>query len=197
MSIEQSPTSAAQSLPSLLNTEGAGTAAPPIPIRSSILAGITDSAGFSLVAPQLKAALDRMAEPQSNILETLADNISRLQDGFVDALYALFKDDDAVLSHKITLTLSREHRLCVAGDHPHKETIEALLVQAPELSAAFFELASQSIALRHLSSLRTVVHATIRPEDALFPDKADEAVYLISLKGDMNHFYFRPATYGL
>ena len=167
--------------------------------RNSVLAGITDTAGFSLVAPRLKEVLDKMVEPKDNILETLADNISRLQDGFVDALYTLFKDADAdtILAHKITLTLNDEGRLRVAGEHPHKEAVETLLEESPELSNAFLELASQSLALRHLSSLRTVVQGNTEIPGLFFPPDPAEAVYLISLKGDMNHFYFRPAAYGL
>lgn len=155
------------------------------------LAQITGSAAFSLIAPKIKAALDYMDQPGSTILETLTDNIQRLQDAFVDALYTFFERNAVSLEHKLTLCLDEHMRLAVNGDHPDKEQLNTLLAPCVELSAAFQELAAQSAALRDLYSLQRMIAGSIPSDKAVrLSTPGVQPTYQVSIKGDMNHFYF-------
>lgn len=158
----------------------------------SPLSRVTGSAAFSSVLPRLQAALDQMDQPGAAMLDVLADNITRLQDSFMESLYAGLKEMDADLSAKLTLRLDERAHLTVAGDHPDCEAIGALLSRRPEFSAAFTEIAAQSAALRDLRSLRTMVlYASSAHSYSVLACGPGETVYQVSLKGDMNHFYFR------
>jgi hypothetical protein len=155
----------------------------------SALSRLTDTAGFSTVAPRLQAVLGQMASPGGNVIDTLADNVIRLQDGFMDTLYGALGERGVDLSAKMTLKLNSDAVLQVEGDHPEKDVVNATLAESPELSAAFSEIASQSSALRDIHSLHSAVlqSAGIARYSAM-NDK--DAGYQLSLKGDMSHFYF-------
>ena len=157
---------------------------------ASALTRLTDTAGFATVAPRIQAVLAQMdVSGEENVVERLSDNVSRLQDGFVDALYATLSGRGVDLSSKMTLKLDNDAQLRVAGEHPEKDRIDAALAEAPELSAAFSEISSQSSALRDIRSLHsTVLQGAGLTRYAALAGSGDG--YQISLKGDMNHFYF-------
>ena len=93
--------------------------------------------------------------------------------------------------YELTLRLDEQAILTVAGEHPDCEVISALLSRHPEFSAAFTEIAAQSAALRDLRSLRTMVlYASSAHSYSVLASGPGETVYQVSLKGDMNHFYF-------
>lgn len=156
------------------------------------LAQATAAATFSSVLPKLQAVLHPLRQPDCDLMETLAHNINGLQQHFAETLYEELCRLGISLSIKITLRLDKEAQLVlVNNEHPDYEAITTLLVCHPELSAAFAEIAAQSATLRDLRSLSTMM---------LYPDAASgysaitsrpgNASYQISLKGDMNHFYF-------
>ena len=157
----------------------------------SSLAQATAGAAFSSVLPKLQALLHSLHQPNCDVMETLAHNITGLQQSFAETLYEGLCRLGIDLSLKITLRLDKEAQLVLVNEHPDYEAITTLLVCHPELSAAFAEIAAQSAALRDLRSLSTMI---------LYPDAASgysavtsrpgENAYQISMKGDMNHFYF-------
>ena len=155
------------------------------------LSQVASSAAFSSVLPKLQAGLEHMDQPGAGLIDILTDNISRLQDSFMDALYAGLRKMDADLSAKLTLRLDDQARLTVAGEHPDCEAISALLDLQSEFSAVFTEIAAQSAALRDLRSLRTMVlYASSAHSYSVLASGPGETVYQLSLRGDMNHFYF-------
>ena len=155
------------------------------------LSRIASTAAFSSVLPRLQAALEQMDQPGAAMLDVLTDNITRLQDSFMENLYGGLKDMNADLSAKLTLRLDEQARLAVAGEHPDREAISVLLSRHPEFSAAFTEIAAQSAALRDLRSLHTMVlYASPAHSYSVLASGPGETVYQVSLKGDMNHFYF-------
>ena len=157
----------------------------------SPLSRVTGSAAFSSILPRLQAALDQMDQPGAAMLDVLTDNITRLQDSFMESLYAGLKEMNADLSAKLTLRLDEQANLTVAGEHPDCEVISALLSRHPEFSAAFTEIAAQSAALRDLRSLRTMVlYASSAHSYSVLASGPGETVYQVSIKGDMHHFYF-------
>lgn len=159
--------------------------------EQSTLAKLTSEAAFSYVLPKLQAAFESIHQPGFSLLDVLAGNVSDLQNAFTDALYVELHDLGVDFSIKMTLRLNRDSRLIVIGEHPHKNAIELLLDSKTELSAAFAEIAAQSAALRDLRSLSIMMAR----DDAAGSYNAiastpGENTYQLSLKGDMNHFYF-------
>jgi hypothetical protein len=126
------------------------------------------------------------------MLGMLAGNITRLQDSFMEKLYADLETIDADLSSKLTLRLNDQALLSVAGEHPDREAIQSLLCLHPEFSAALTEIATQSVALRNLRSLRALASSASSASGyAVLSSRPGENAYQVSLKGDMNHFYWR------
>ncbi len=159
--------------------------------NTASLARITDAAAFYQVAPKLKAALEYTDQPGATVLDILTDNIQRLQDAFVDTLYSFFERNAVNLNHKLTLHLNENAMLTVSGDHPEKDRLNSLLPSCTDLATAFMELASQSSALRDLHNLQTMVMhnmASDRPVRLAAP--GNDPAYQMSVKGEMNHFYF-------
>jgi hypothetical protein len=155
-----------------------------------LLLRVARDAGFSRLAPRLRAVLEQDDPPGNTIFEALAGNILRLQDVFVEALYAILSAHGIDANHKVTLRLE-DAALVPAGEHPDKERIRAALAGSPDLSAAFADLASQSIALRDLTSLHRMIHSCLHSDSpAMPPFLPGEPAYQLSLKGEMNHFYF-------
>lgn len=161
------------------------------------LARLTDSASLSALHPKLRSTLEDISERGGNVLETLEQNVSDLQEGFLDTLSDRLDAAGVSLDEKLTLTMDDEGALSVLGDHPDKTRIEQALADAPELSSAFGELASQSELIRDIRSLRRVVTTRVGAAaydavDAATADTAEAAssAYRVSLKGAMSHFYF-------
>ncbi len=164
--------------------------------ETTTLSQITSEAGFSLLVPRLQQALDHMSSPENNVVLTLNENVLRLQDSFVDTLYATLSSAGVDLNHKVTLCLDKNGQLFVQGSHPNKTSIDTLLAQSPELSVAFIEIASQSAALRDIRSLHTLVMniAGVDHYTNMVKPPKDNA-YQVSIKGEMNHFYFNNPHY--
>uniref|UniRef100_B8DJM1 Uncharacterized protein n=1 Tax=Nitratidesulfovibrio vulgaris (strain DSM 19637 / Miyazaki F) TaxID=883 RepID=B8DJM1_NITV9 len=161
------------------------------------LARLTDSASLSALNPKLRSTLEDISERGGNVLETLEQNVSDLQEGFLDTLSDRLDAAGVSLDEKLTLSMDDEGALSVLGDHPDKARIEQALSDAPELSSAFGELASQSELIRDIRSLRRVVTTRVGAAaydavGAATTDTAETAssVYRVSLKGAMSHFYF-------
>ena len=162
------------------------------------LARLTDSASLSALSPKLRSTLEDISERGGNVLETLEQNVSDLQEGFLDALSERMDAAGVSLDEKLTLSMDDAGSLSVVGDHPDKARIEQVLADAPELSSAFGELASQSEIIRDIRSLRRVVTARVGASaydavDAATQENAAESstsAYRVSLKGAMSHFYF-------
>ena len=170
------------------------TSEPPLQektLQIESLAHITNSAAFYQVAPKLKRALEYMEQPGPPVLAILTDNIQRLQDAFVDALYTFFERNAINLTYKLTLCLNAEMELTVSGEHPEKNTIDELLANSPDLSTAFLELSSQSAALRDLHNLQNMVMSNLASDRPVrLAASRNDPMYLMSIKGEMNHFYF-------
>jgi hypothetical protein len=152
---------------------------------------MTDAAKLSTLAPRIQAALNEIAGPGDNVLEALSSNVAALQEGFIDRLYAVLSENGIDLSQKLTLRLNAGGSLAVAGNRPDKEAVENALRGQPALSAAFGEIASQSELLRDISNINKVM--TRRTGAERYAETwatPGAAVYQMSLKGDMSHFYF-------
>lgn len=161
------------------------------PVRES-LQEVTDQASLSALAPRIQAMLSEISGPEANVVGTLSENIEKLQDGFIETLYTVLSEENIDLNEKMTLRLDAADTLTVAGDHPDKERVESILANNPALSTAFGEIASQSEVLRDIANLNKVMTrqtgiAAYSHEKASSPTSA---VYQMSLKGDMSHFYF-------
>lgn len=162
------------------------------------LARLTDNASLSALSPRLRSTLEDISERGGNMLETLEQNVADLQEGFLDGLSARLDAAGVSLDEKLTLSMNDAGSLTMLGDHPHKERIEQALADAPELSSAFGELASQSELIRDIRNLRRVVTARVGAAaydavDATTAEKASDgtaSAYRVSLKGAMSHFYF-------
>jgi hypothetical protein len=158
------------------------------------LAQIARSAAFSSVLPRLQAGLEQMDRPGACLVDILTANISHLQDSFMEALYSRLITMNADLSTKLTLRLNDQDQLTLVGEHPDCSAILALFARHSEFSAVFKEIAAQSAALRDLRSLRTMVlYASTAHSYSVLASGPGETVYQLSLKGDMNHFYFSPS----
>jgi len=153
---------------------------------------VTDHAKFSTLAPRIRAALDEISGSENNVLDTLSGNVQKLQDGFIETLYTTLTRENVDLSQKMTLKLGSDSILTVAGEHPEKERVNLVLAENPALSTAFSEIASQSEVLRDIANISKVVtrHTGVDAYAIATNGKPSSAVYQMSLKGDMSHFYF-------
>lgn len=157
----------------------------------SQLSRVTDKASLSSLAPKLQNILQAIDHPDNNVLQAMSDNISNLQDVFVEAVSQTLGAEGIDLSNKITLRLDQAGELGLTGDHPEKDQIESALAKAPELSSAFREIASQSELLRDVSNISKVIGAqTGLASYQNSYNQPQETAYQISLKGEMSHFYF-------
>lgn len=155
------------------------------------LSRINGQTSFSTVLPRLKAAFEAMQEPGSDLLALLADNVTELQDIFAETLYAELRKLKVDFSIKVTLRLNESAQLTLVGEHPDKGIIAALLASFSEFSTVFAEIASQSAALRDLRNLSTIMrHAEASKSYAALVSLPGDNTYQVSLKGEMNHFYF-------
>lgn len=158
------------------------------------LQDVTDQASLSELAPRIKAVLHEIAGSENNVLHRLADNIGRLQDGFINTLYGVLSQENIDLNQKMTLRLNPDGVLSVAGEHAEKERVEKILAENSALSSAFGEIASQSEVLRDITNINSVMTRQTGVEAyAAGAGKTPFSVYQMSLKGDMSHFYFSRA----
>jgi len=164
----------------------------------SELAGNTQTAAISSIMPRLQAAMNLLERPRGyaddpggRVLEMLSGNITLLQESFMHTLYTKLQRLGVDTSNKLSLRLNDEARLVVTGKHPDEQVINKLLSSDDTLVEAFVEIATQSAALRDLRSLRTLTMYD-RASDAYSALAAGpgECIYQLSLKGEMNHFYF-------
>lgn len=153
---------------------------------------VTDQAKLSDVAPRIRAVLNEIAGSENNVLDTLSDNVGKLQEGFIDTLYSALSKENVDLTQKMTLRLGKENSLSVAGEHPDKERVDTLLAETPALSEAFSEIASQSEVLRDIANINKVMtrQTGIGAYETGNAEKSPNAVYQMSIKGEMSHFYF-------
>lgn len=167
----------------------------PAAMGRETLQEVTDQSKLSIVAPQIHAMLSEMTEPGKNILGTLSNNIDKLQDGFIDTLYAALAEEKVDLSEKITLRLDPNGALAVTGSHPEKERVEATLAANPALSGAFREIAAQSEVLRDITNIGKVMTRQANSSACSASEAGSplSPVYQMSLKGEMSHFYFSRA----
>mgnify|MGYP003623762405 CR=1 FL=1 len=158
---------------------------------ASALSQLTDQAGLSSLVPRLQNILRAIDHPEDNVVQALGNNISSLQDAFVDEVYASLSSAGIDLTEKITLRLDGANRLGLTHEHPEKERIETALAGNPALSEAFSEIASQSELLRDVNNIGKVISArtglqNYQNANATAPSNS----YQISMKGEMSHFYF-------
>ena len=109
----------------------------------------------------------------------------------MQTFYAKLQGLGVDTSSKLTLRLNDEIRLVVAGEHPDEQIINDLLSSDSALAAAFVEIAAQSAALRDLRALRALtLYDRASDAYAALARGPGECIYQLSLKGEMNHFYF-------
>lgn len=159
--------------------------------QSNELAKITDTASLSSILPRLQNLIAAIDQPGGNVLESISDNIMRLQDGFVDTLYGAASSHGIDFTEKVTLRLNEKDQLTVLGEHPEKARIEQLLSERPELSTAFQELSTQSELLKDVNNIGKLIGSKsgISSYQNSF-NRHVPASYQLSLKGEMSHFYF-------
>ncbi len=160
--------------------------------ENGTLREVTDQAKLSALAPRIRSLFSEIAGSGGTVLETLSDNIEKLQDGFVETLYSVLSEENIDLSEKMTLRLDGDNNLTVAGDHPEKDRVNAVLAGQSALSSAFGEIASQSEVLRDMTNINKVItrHAGMEAYAASGQERSLFSIYQMSLKGDMSHFYF-------
>ena len=152
---------------------------------------VTDQAKLSALAPKIRAMLSEMSKTGDNVLETLTDNVDKLQDGFIETLYTVLSKEHIDLSEKMTLRLNEDDAFVVIGEHPDKQQVENVLAQHPALSGAFREIAAQSELLRDIGNIDKVMARQTGAEAYYAASQGRLApVYQMSLKGEMSHFYF-------
>ena len=163
--------------------------------QSANLSQLTDQASLSALAPRLQAVLQEIAGPGDNVLDTLTRNVENLQEAFVETLYATMTEAGVDMREKLTLRLNNENTLIVTGEHSQKELVENVVRLNPALSMAFSEIAAQSELLRDIGNINKVMSRQGGLEQyARIAGINNSAVYQMSLKGEMSHFYFgRPA----
>jgi hypothetical protein len=167
------------------------------------LPGYEESGDMSALRPRIQTALllldtpdDPAAAPPhdypgSRILDAISERVTRLQDAFMDELGAALEGIGVDGNDKLTLCLDDNARLTVKGEHPHGEALNSLLAARPRLSEAFTEIAVQSALLRDLRNLQqTALHASSEDNYMALAATHGGSLYQLSLKGDMNHFYF-------
>jgi hypothetical protein len=156
------------------------------------LAKLTDSASLSTLLPRLQDLLSVMNRRDGNVLQSVKDNISCLQDAFVESMSDILTTEKLDLSQKITLRLDKDQLLKIAGEHPYKEKIENILAERPGLSVAFREIASQSELLRDMNNIGKLIGA--RNGISAYQNSSaaayEKSSYQVSIKGEMSHFYF-------
>jgi len=155
------------------------------------LACLASKAAFACVIPQLRDAFEGIRQPGYSVLETLSSNIRELQDAFAQALYCELSQLGVDFSIKLSLRLDENTKLTLVGEHPDSDAIAAMLREKTDFSMAFVEIAAQSAAVRDLHNLSTLISASgAKNSYSALTALPGENTYQVSLKGEMNHFYF-------
>ncbi len=151
---------------------------------------VTRGISLSEINPRTRAALQKIVEQGGDVQKTLQRNIEILQEDFLNGLTSGAEAAGLPSDSKITLRLGADGNI-VAGDSPHKETVESMLAESPDLAETFREIAAQSALVRDIRSIRSVVTAhTGLSAYAEMEGSAPSSAYQVSIKGDMSHFYF-------
>lgn len=160
--------------------------------NTEALTTLVDEARLSSLSPRLQSVLHQISEQGGNALEMLENNVTSLQNGFLETLQDKLAQADVSLDAKLTLKLDDSASLKVAGDHPQRDAVQQALDGAPELGEAFREIASQSELIRDIGNIRKVLSARGGAARYAEEEARDPAasVYQISLKGAMSHFCF-------
>ena len=150
--------------------------------------------------PRIRAVLDDLNKTDAplpglrastTLLDRLGNNVLLLQESFTERLYESLRQWGIDASSKLTLRLDAEARLCLEGDHPERERVRDMLAAFPEYSEMFAEIAVQSAALRDLRNLWAMtMYDRVQDNYAALAAASLNSYYQISLKGEMNHFYF-------
>ena len=151
----------------------------------------TDSFELSPASGRLDALLEEISDRGANALDALKERAGNLQENFLDRLYARLDGGGVDLTEKLTLRLNSEGRLSTAGEHPQKDSIDALLADSPDLADTFMDITSHSELIRDIGNIRKTVFA--RSQVQQYEDTAQSnpvSVYQLSLKGGMSHFFF-------
>ena len=155
------------------------------------LASLASKTAFASVILKLRDAFEDIRQPGYSVLETLSSNIRELQEAFAQALYCELSRLGVDFSIKLSLRLDENTKLKLVGEHPDSEAISAMLRVTPDLSMAFVEIAAQSAAVRDLHNLSTLISASgAKNSYSALTALPGENTYQVSLKGEMNHFYF-------
>lgn len=175
-------------LSSLLEEKIAGTA------LSDFLARLRDAL-YSLDTPwqNTPGGEARLEDdlPGARSLEELHASLHRLQSEFMDRLYAALAEAGINISHKITLRMDDKARLFLCAPHPDEAALSALLKERTDLAPAFAEIALCSALLRDLRGLQLCAcYDSAADAGAALLRLSPRNGYQLSLKGDMNHFYF-------
>lgn len=129
--------------------------------------------------------------PGTRLVQGLAEAVNRLQNTFMDALYAGLEQAGIDPTEKITLRLDDKARLVPGGPHSEDHKLAALLDARPDLTAAFIEIALRSTLLRDIRGLQIgSSYASAADACLALLGTSSRNGYQVSLKGDMNHFYF-------
>lgn len=150
---------------------------------------------YDLDAPEL-SALGESPHPDGDLpgarsLTKLRGLLQALQNDFMDSLYAALAETDINISHKITLRMDDRARLSLCGEHPDEAALSTLLKERADLAPAFAEIAVCSALLRDLRGLQLCAsYDSVADAATALCRISPRNAYQLSLKGDMNHFYF-------
>ncbi|MDL2317246.1 hypothetical protein LJC59_09305 [Desulfovibrio sp. OttesenSCG-928-A18] len=152
---------------------------------------LRERASFSSLAPAIQDLCERANRAEARLADSLSANVARLQEAFIESLYEALSALDVDTGTKLTLRLNNRAVLVLSGEHPDKERIGELLARNPEFGEAFAEIAAQSAALRDLRNLCSLArHVESEAACTALSALPGENMYQVSLKGEMNHFYF-------
>lgn len=161
-------------------------------IRTDAGNPLTEAGAFASILPYIKSLFaSGECRTDEDLIHRLADTIYTLQDIFLEALYDALQEADITTDDKLTLHLDDKARLVPTADCPQKAAIRHLLTERPEFTSLFVEIAAQSAALEHLRSLYTMsLYDSVQEGYTALLNTQNERRYQLSLKGEMNHFYF-------
>ncbi|ABB38737.1 hypothetical protein Dde_1940 [Oleidesulfovibrio alaskensis G20] len=170
------------------HSAGADDNAPPARPAES-LARLTDRISLSAVDPAVRRQLEAIAEQGGSLAPVLENNISQLQDAFIDGLRSALTSAGLSVDEKVTLQL-QDGELAVLGGHPDKHKLDMAVAAVPELKESFTEIKAQAELVRDLNSIQAAVNASGRHERYLAQSSLGGRDFRVSLRGSMSHFYF-------
>ncbi|MDL2207821.1 hypothetical protein LJB81_02215 [Desulfovibrio sp. OttesenSCG-928-M14] len=134
---------------------------------------------------------DENDQPGAHGIEALHEELVALQNAYMETLYEAMAEADIDSGHKLTLRLDEKAKLRLFGTHPSESKVKSLLDSRPDLAESFAGIALRSALLRDLRNLQLSVSYEDASQAcmALLASSTRNG-YQLSLKGDMNHFYF-------